>query len=62
MVTCGAINCGNSSSKLKKDEGKGWHIVLHKPEDKLIRQKWLVAMKRDPPYPKDNNFYVCGLH
>ena len=57
MVTCGAINCVNSSLKLKKGDVKGWHNVLHKPEDKLIVQKWLVAMKREPSYPKNNNFY-----
>ena len=62
MVSCGAINRGNSSSKLKTDDMKGWHNVPHKPKDMLLRQKWLVAMKRDPPYPKNEHFSVCGLH
>ena len=62
MVSCGAINCGDSSSKLKTNDVKGWHNVPHKPKDMLLRQKWLVAMKRDPPYPKIEHFSVCGLH
>ena len=27
-----------------------------------FRQKWLVAVKREPPYPDDKNFALCGLH
>ena len=48
MVTCAAINCAHSSSKQKKDEIKGWHNVPR--TDKLLRKKWFVSMKRDPPY------------
>ena len=59
MVTCGAINCGNSSSKKKTSDVKGWHKVP--TLDKLERMKWLHAM-RDLPYPSDKNFYICGLH
>lgn len=63
MVTCCAINCGKSSTKLKVDDVKGWHTVPYKPEDKLLRQKWIVAMKRDPPYPvKKEDFVICGSH
>ena len=62
MVSCGTINCGNSSSKLKTDDVEGWHNVPHEPKDMLLRQKWLFAMKRDPPYPKNEHFSVCGLH
>ena len=61
MVSCDAINCGNSSSKLKKDDVKEWHNVPRKAEGKLLRQKWLVAMKREPPYPEDGHFYECGV-
>ena len=60
MTTCGAINCGNSSSKNKTSDVKGWHKVP--TSDKLERMKRLHAMRRDPPYRSDENFYICGLH
>ena len=60
MVTCGAINCGNSSSKKKPREVKGWHKVP--PLDKVELMKWLHAMRRDPPYLSNENFYICSLH
>ena len=60
MVTCGAINCGNSSSKKKSSDVKGWHKIL--TLGNLERMKWLHAMRRDPPHPSDENFYICGLH
>ena len=60
MVTCGAINCGNSSSKKKTSDVKGWHKVP--TLDTLERMKWLHAMRRDPTYPSDENFNIRGLH
>ena len=59
MVTCGPINCDNSSRKKKTSDVKGWHEVS--TSDKLKVMKWLHAMRRDPPYPSDENFYICGL-
>ena len=60
MVTCGIINCGNSSRKKKTIDVKSWHKVP--TSDKLERMKWLHAMRHDPPYLPDENFYICGLH
>ena len=39
---------------------KGWHKIL--TLGNLERMKWLHAMRRDPPHPSDENFYICGLH
>ena len=54
MITCGAINCGNSLSRKKTSDVKGWHKVP--TSDKLERMKRLHAMRRDPPYRSDKNF------
>ncbi|XP_057298998.1 uncharacterized protein LOC130629703 [Hydractinia symbiolongicarpus] len=62
MVTCGALNCGNSSTKKSVADVKGWHNVPTEKENKQRRKKWLAAMKRDPPYPADTNFVLCGMH
>ena len=59
MVTCAAIGCGNSSTSKSSKDVKGWHQV---PSDPSRRKLWLAKMKRDPPYPKDENFNLCGLH
>ena len=59
MVNCGAINCVKSSEKFTSEDVKGWHKV---PTKGPLRQKWLTAIKRDPPYPAAKNFYLCGLH
>ena len=59
MVTCGATNCGKSSSKKKTSDVKCWHKVP--TSDMFKRMKWLHAMRRDPPYPSDENFYICVL-
>ena len=56
MVSCGAINCVNSSSKYKIEQVQGWHGVPS--NDKTLRKKWLAAMRRDPPYPKDKNLHM----
>ena len=32
------------------------------PQDKVKRDKWIAAMRRDPPYPKDENFAICSIH
>ena len=54
MVTCGTINCGNSSRKKKTIDVKGWHKVP--TSDKLELMKWLHVMRHDPPYLPDENF------
>ena len=60
MVECGAIGCNNDLRSKQTSEVKGWHKV---PTEDNLRQKWLVAMKRDPPYPKNpENFIIYGLH
>ena len=59
MVTCSAINCGNSSTKKSVLEVKGWHKV---PTDRKLRKQWIKSMRRDTPYPSDENFVLCGLH
>ena len=51
MVTCSAINCGNSSTEKSVLKVKGWHKV---PTDKKLRKQWINSMRRDPPYPSDN--------
>ena len=55
MVSYLAIKSGNSSSKYKM-EG----MASGSYNDKFPK-KCLAAMKRNP-YPKDFNFYLCGLH
>ena len=60
MVTCSALNCSNSSSKKLTTGVKGWHEVPS--HDKVLRAAWIHAMQRDPPYPSQKNFVLCGLH
>ena len=38
MVTCGAINCGNSSEKKEISEVYGLHKVPSSVENKLLRR------------------------
>ena len=57
MVSCSAINCGNSSFKYKIEQVKQWHWVLS--NDKTLWKKWLAVIKGDPPYPMDNIFHLC---
>ena len=59
MVICSAINCSRSSKKLSTAESKGWHRI---PSDSALRKKWIIAMKRVPPYPQERNFVLCGHH
>ena len=59
MINCGVINCEKSSENNESEDVKGWHKV---PTKGLFRQKWLTAMKRDPPYPAAKNFNLCGQH
>ena len=59
MVGCAAPMCSNHSRNKKKADVKGWHYI---PRELCLRKKWIVAMRRDPPYPKDTNFALCGLH
>ena len=63
MVRCAAIECGNGSREKKTYDVKGWHQVPTEDAENCLRQKWLTAMKRDPPYPDNpKDFVVCGLH
>ena len=63
MVTCAAIECGNDSREKKTYDVKGWHQVPTEDAENCLRQKWLTAMKWDPPYPDNpKDFVVCGLH
>ena len=39
---------------------KGWHEVPS--HDKVLRAAWIHVMRRDPPYPSQKNFVLCGLH
>ena len=48
MVSCSAINCGNSSFKYKIEQVKLLHWVLS--NDKTLWKKWLAVIKGDPPY------------
>ena len=62
MVYCAAPCCNNrsfGSNKKAKHEVKGWQYI---PQNKTLRAKWIAAMRREPPYPKDENFAICGLH
>ena len=62
MVTCGILDYGNSWTKSKTIEVKGWHKVP--TSNKVERMEWLYVMKRVPLYPSDENFYwqspLCG--
>ena len=62
MVNCAAPGCGRHSRKFKSEDVKGWHSVPTAMENSQLRTQWLTAMKREPPYPLDKNFYLCGLH
>ena len=44
---------------VKTEDVKGWHKI---PADKSLKRKWIVVIKRELPYPDDENFHVCGLH
>ena len=59
MVYCASPNCSNASRNKRKADVKGWHYI---PQNEALRKKWIVAMRRDPPYPKDENFALCGTH
>ena len=59
MVGCAAYGCTNSSRNKKSYEVKGYHYI---PSNNEYRNKWIIAIKREPPYPKNENFAVCGLH
>ena len=61
MVTCAAINCGNTSTKKKISDVQGWHPVPP-PESPVLRKNWIIAMKGEPPYPKDEHFVLRGKH
>lgn len=62
MVTCEILDYGNSWTKSKTIEVKGWHKVP--TSDKAERMEWLYVMKRVPLYSSDKNFYwqspICG--
>lgn len=68
MPYCSGIGCNNRSTENRRkgkstEEVKGWHVVPYEDSKKELRSKWLQAMKRDPPYPKNpNNFVICGQH
>ena len=62
MVICGGIGCNNDSRNKKIGEVQGWHVVPYKNEENLLCDKWIQAMKREPPYPVNpQNFDLC-LH
>ena len=63
MVICGAFRCTHDTRKHKTSYVKGWHTVPYRENETELRQKWLSALKRDPPYPKNpSDFQLCGLH
>ena len=57
MPYCGAPGCNNRSETQKVDNVKGYHDV---PNEGELREKWIAALKREPPYP--NEFVVCRMH
>ena len=60
MPLCAVPTCDNSSSrKVKAVNAKGWHTI---PSDQILRTKWMVAVRRKPPYPDDEYIQLCGLH
>ena len=62
MVACAAYGCTNSSRKQKAHEVKGCHYIPREEVNKDLRNRWIISIKREPPYPKDEHFAVCGLH
>ena len=64
MVACAAYGCTSSSGKQKAHEVKGWHYIPREEVNKDLQYRWIISIKREPPkpYPKDENFAVCGLH
>ena len=59
MVRCADYECTNSSRNKKSHEVKGYHYI---PSNNELRNKWIIVIKREPLYPKNANFAVCGLH
>lgn len=43
----------------KSTEIMGYHYI---PKDPHLRKQWVISIRREPPYPKDENFAVCGIH
>ena len=62
MVACAAYGCTNSSRKQKAHEVKGWYYIPREKANKDLRNRWIISIKREPPYPKDEDVAVCGLH
>ena len=55
MAICSAFGCDNSKHKNK-------NVTFHKfPSDKIIAQKWKIAMKRKGFEPAQYS-YVCSAH
>ena len=60
VINCAAIGCTNTR---KKDSNISFHrIPPDTQEKKHIRKLWLTNLRREPPLPKDSNFYVCSNH
>ena len=62
MVACATYGCTNASRKQKAHGVKGWHYIPREEVNKELRNQWIISIKREPPYPKDENIAVCGLH
>ena len=46
----------------KAHDVKGWHYIPRDEVNKDLPNRWIILIKREPPYPRDENFAVCGLH
>ena len=46
----------------KAHKVKGWHYIPRDEVNKDLRNRWIISIKCEPPYRKDENFAVCGLH
>ena len=60
VASCAALDCKNNRDK--RPDLSYHRIPANKPENKLIRQRWIQNIRREPPLPKDENFFVCSLH
>ena len=60
MVTCSAIGCTNQSDT-PSQEGISFHNI---PSSKkpLLRQKWLLNIRRKPGLLMDSSFYRRSVH
>ena len=60
--------CKNRSKEKRRtgksaEEVKGWHVVPYDEDRRVLRFKWVKAINRPPPYPREpKDFVICGEH